>query len=422
MDYGLRTKRILSLCMILLFLGASSVFAEMRHEADPLEAIWAEERLPLGKVLELLSGEAGQTPQGTALRQTCEALSMREGLFVQEGRSSKGKVYTATVSFYLQKGVPYCSVEYTNFGGTLSDAPVEYTEDGAYTTYPVGEFYGRELLFTILLGEEHVRIQWGDTNDYTLMRSTGNVSEYTDDPIPFEERELYRMMVSLIDGMLGDVKHQCTFVEEEKTFYTYVTMGEELRTILLMDGDCYRETWSTILEGFIEVTERGAAAITLDIRESIGDVTKAHCTVMFVDSLNDRGQYAAEDAIAIIKDGSIMYDLLRDGAQKDRSLYSAGYSPTTGERNALRSARAYLNVSAFSKSGLMDQLMYEGFSQHEAEYAAENCGADWYAQAAESARAYLRLMAFSRSSLIDQLEYEGFTYEQAVYGVTQNGY
>ena len=59
-----------------------------------------------------------------------------------------------------KKGVPYCSVEYTNFGGKLSDAPMEYTEDGEYTTHPVGEFYGRELPFTILLGEEHVRIQW----------------------------------------------------------------------------------------------------------------------------------------------------------------------------------------------------------------------------------------------------------------------
>ena len=37
---------------------------------------------------------------------------------------------------------------------------MEYTEDGEYTTHPVGEFYGRELPFTILLGEEHVRIQW----------------------------------------------------------------------------------------------------------------------------------------------------------------------------------------------------------------------------------------------------------------------
>ena len=146
-----------------------------------------------------------------------------------------------------KKGVPYCSVEYTNFGGKLSDAPMEYTEDGEYTTHPVGEFYGRELPFTLLLGEEHVRIQWGDTNDYTLMRSTGNVSEYTDDPIPFEESELYRTMVSLIDGMLGDVRHQCAFVEEKKTFYTYVTMGEGLRTILLTDGERYRETWSTIL-------------------------------------------------------------------------------------------------------------------------------------------------------------------------------
>ena len=84
-------------------LGVSSVFAEAGHEAELLDAICAEEQLPLEEALGLLGGEAGQTPQGTALRQTCEALAMREGLFVQKGRSSKGKVYTAKIEFYLQK-------------------------------------------------------------------------------------------------------------------------------------------------------------------------------------------------------------------------------------------------------------------------------------------------------------------------------
>jgi hypothetical protein len=37
------------------------------------------------------------------------------------------------------------------------------------------------------------------------------------------------------------------------------------------------------------------------------------------------------------------------------------------------------------------------------------------------ARDYLDYSAFSRSGLIDQLEYEGFSKAQAVYGVTQAG-
>ena len=104
------------------------------------------------------------------------------------------------------------------------------------------------------------------------------------------------------------------------------------------------------------------------------------------------------------------------------SQRSSGSSATTGESNALQSAKSYLRVMAFSRSGLIEQLEYEGYSKSEATYAVDNCGADWYEQAAKSAKNYLDIMSFSRSGLIEQLEYEGFTHAQAVYGAEQNGY
>lgn len=97
-------------------------------------------------------------------------------------------------------------------------------------------------------------------------------------------------------------------------------------------------------------------------------------------------------------------------------------SPTTGEKNALRTAREYLNISAFSYTGLIKQLEYEGYSTEEATYAADNCNANWNEQAAKSAKEYLSVMSFSRQGLIEQLMFDGFTQEQAEYGVTQNGY
>lgn len=97
-------------------------------------------------------------------------------------------------------------------------------------------------------------------------------------------------------------------------------------------------------------------------------------------------------------------------------------SPTTGEKNALRSAREYLNFSAFSYTGLINQLEYEDYSTEEATYAADNCNANWNEQAAKSAKEYLDMSSFSRQELINQLIYEGYTQEQAEYGVTQNGY
>lgn len=95
---------------------------------------------------------------------------------------------------------------------------------------------------------------------------------------------------------------------------------------------------------------------------------------------------------------------------------------TLGEKNALKAAKSYLDYTAFSYTGLIEQLEYEGYSHSEAVYGADNCGADWNEQAAKAAANYLDYTSFSRSSLIEQLEYEGFTHSQAIYGVEQNGY
>lgn len=92
-------------------------------------------------------------------------------------------------------------------------------------------------------------------------------------------------------------------------------------------------------------------------------------------------------------------------------------SPTAGERNALQQAKRYLNMSAFSYSGLIDQLKFEEYTDSEAVYAVDNCGADWNEQALKKAKQYLRTSAFSYSGLFDQLKFEGFTDAQATYGV-----
>jgi hypothetical protein len=90
---------------------------------------------------------------------------------------------------------------------------------------------------------------------------------------------------------------------------------------------------------------------------------------------------------------------------------------TSGQRNALSTAEDYLNYTAFSRQGLIEQLEFEGYSNSEATYGADNCGANWKTQAALKAQDYLDYSSFSRQGLIEQLEFEGFTHEQAVYGV-----
>ncbi len=52
----------------------------------------------------------------------------------------------------------------------------------------------------------------------------------------------------------------------------------------------------------------------------------------------------------------------------------------------------------------------------------DQVGADWSEQAAKSAASYLEISSFSRDGLIDQLVFEGYTQEEAEYGVAQAGY
>jgi hypothetical protein len=100
---------------------------------------------------------------------------------------------------------------------------------------------------------------------------------------------------------------------------------------------------------------------------------------------------------------------------------------TAGQENARRSAESYLEFSAFSRKGLIQQLSSEygeEFSKADAIYAVNHIDVDWNEQAAKSAKNYLDNSAFSRQGLIEQLssEYgESFTHAQGVYGVNAAG-
>jgi hypothetical protein len=94
---------------------------------------------------------------------------------------------------------------------------------------------------------------------------------------------------------------------------------------------------------------------------------------------------------------------------------------TVNQKNARQKAEQYLDYSAFSRQGLIEQLEYEGFSNSDAEYGTDAVNADWREQAALKAKQYLDYSSFSRQGLIDQLVYEGFTQRQAEYGVSTTG-
>jgi len=97
------------------------------------------------------------------------------------------------------------------------------------------------------------------------------------------------------------------------------------------------------------------------------------------------------------------------------------------QKNAVRSANSYLNMSGFSRRGLIEQLSSsygEGYSESDARAAVDSLSVDWNDQAVRSARQYLSMMGFSCSGLIEQLSSDAgdkYTRSQATFGARQAG-
>jgi hypothetical protein len=115
-------------------------------------------------------------------------------------------------------------------------------------------------------------------------------------------------------------------------------------------------------------------------------------------------------------------------AAADAAAAAEAAKGTVSQQNAYKSAQSYLDLSAFSRTGLLKQLTSaagEGFPAADAEFAVARLesegGVDWNAEAAKSAQSYLKMTTFSRQGLIEQLTSssgEGFTPAQAAYGVS----
>ncbi|OIH83495.1 hypothetical protein BLJ79_15640 [Arthrobacter sp. UCD-GKA] len=70
---------------------------------------------------------------------------------------------------------------------------------------------------------------------------------------------------------------------------------------------------------------------------------------------------------------------------------------------------------------MIEQLEFEDYSKNDATWAVGRVIVDWHDQAAKSAKNYLEMTTFSRKGLIDQLVFEGYTRKQAEYGVGKTG-
>jgi hypothetical protein len=108
-----------------------------------------------------------------------------------------------------------------------------------------------------------------------------------------------------------------------------------------------------------------------------------------------------------------------NGSSRGKDDADSGPNFSSGQENAIASAEDYLDTSAFSEKGLIDQLQFEGYSKKDATFAVNHVDVDWMQQAVASAEDYLDTSAFSEKGLADQLTFEGFTPKQAAFGARQ---
>ena len=100
---------------------------------------------------------------------------------------------------------------------------------------------------------------------------------------------------------------------------------------------------------------------------------------------------------------------------------------TRPQDNAIRTAKEYLNMTGFSRDGLIEQLSSDygsGYSVEDATIAVDRLNIDYNEQAVRTANTYLEMTGFSCKGLIEQLssdEGEKYTKNQAAYGASRAG-
>jgi len=126
-----------------------------------------------------------------------------------------------------------------------------------------------------------------------------------------------------------------------------------------------------------------------------------------------------------VSDATAGASQVTSAAEQPESTPSGGlFGP---QANAARSAQQYLDMTGFSRRGLIEQLSSDagnGYSVADATAAVESLTVDWNEQAARSAKQYLDMTGFSCSGLIDQLSSDAgskYTKAQARYGAEQAG-
>ena len=429
--YSFHIKRMSAalglLFCLLIMAGCSS--SDKTVEEDPLyKEIMTSENLSVDEAYEQLKNSSSTDPEQTAFIQRLKDLKDCSGKFANT--TDRGNVYSADVSFYLSGGEIFSSVTYSGYMGEIGDGEVTDSDEEGYLfeAEPEGNLYGNKQDFHLCFGKDKLHIMWAENCDYVLDRGDGSPESVEDYKVPFEESDTFKKIETVLDENFADYEHEVVYDKGNSELNTYFQAPDNLRAALDTNSSKLNDSWQKLVDSMKSMSES-----LLTIVKIGGNAENVN--IFWVDHLNGNHTYTESDYILWIHNGTVKYnyaDHLSDSTSSPSSN-SSGSDPagnascsssvsdsgsaTFGEKNALEKAHQYLEYSAFSYSGLIEQLEFEGYTHSEAEYAAEHCGADWNEQAVKKARQYLEYSSFSRSGLVEQLEFEGFTHAQAEYAV-----
>lgn len=228
----------------------------------------------------------------------------------------------------------------------------------------------------------------------------------------------------MVNNIFTRAKYNITITQDWFVDVGGITM-RRLTSILIVMTVCFTMAFSSFIPAYAK-----------DSNTSISNTTKVAVSTGQKNALKSAKQYLK--VMPFSRQGLI--DQLSSPYGENFTVDEATYAVNKLEEDnavdwntqAIKAAQSYLESMSFSRKGLLSQLTSDHASQFTSEqaeiaiaYLEENNLVDWNAEAVEAAQAYTEYMTFSRQRLIDQLTSEygsQFTMEQAEYAVSAVGY
>lgn len=139
------------------------------------------------------------------------------------------------------------------------------------------------------------------------------------------------------------------------------------------------------------------------------------------------GLVVGTDDTATTEQTTVTGDTAAKSVVAEAEVVAEDSGMTNQQKNAVRSAKNYINIQGFSRDGLIGQLSSpagDGYSVDDASIAVDSLDIDYNEQAGKSAENYLSITGFSCDGLVNQLSSSAgdkYTTEQAEYGAKLAG-